>query len=193
MVESGSARSRRGFHIALVGLVLLTLAGVVAVMLVRRGSELNAGIAAYRASDLSDARENLEAVLSEEPDNVTALVYMARVDRREQHFQAAADRLSRAASVAPEDPAVRRELGHLLLELGRPAAAARQYEMVVQTSPLDTHGWIGYVRALRAAGDPRAEQMFESAPAAARAVLTRPGLQDTGAAAREGGAERAAA
>lgn len=193
MVESGSGRSRRGFHVALVGLVLLTLAGIVAVMLVRRGSELNAGIAAYRAADLAGARQNLGTVLSEEPDNVTALVYMARVERQERHFQAAADLLSHAAAVAPEDPAVRRELGHLLLELGRPAAAVRQYQAAVQANPMDTAGWIGYVRALRAAGDPRAEQMFENAPAAARAVLMRPGVQGTGAMDREGGAERAAA
>lgn len=192
-MAGAASRGRRGFRLALVGLVLLTLGGVVAVLLVRRGSELNAGIAAYRASDLADARDNLAEALSDEPDNVTALVYLARIDRRERRFQDAANRLSHAASVAPDDPVVRRELGHLLLQLGRPASAARQYELAVQWNPGDIPSWIGYIRALRASGDSRAEQMLERAPAGARAVLIAEAAADAGTERRTDGAPSIAA
>jgi len=54
---------------------------------------------------------------------------------------------------------VLREVGHLFMALGRPVPAAARYERAVQLQPDEKMNWLGLIRALRAAGDPRVDQL----------------------------------
>ncbi|HUH12304.1 MAG TPA: tetratricopeptide repeat protein [Longimicrobiales bacterium] len=165
-----ASRWRVAAGIGVVGLVVLA-----AVLLLGGGeSDLEAGIAAFDRGERVQAAVLLERWLEDHPDDPTGLLYMARVERRAGRLGEAAELLERAATAAPSDADVRRELGHLFMELERPAPAARQYERAVELAPEVTLGWVGWVRALRAAGDSaRALDVLRRAPDEARAVLAR--------------------
>jgi thioredoxin-like negative regulator of GroEL len=69
---------------------------------------------------------------------------------------------------------VQRELGKLFLDLKQPAQAVKYLKQALERDPEGQATWIWLIRALRAAGDPSAEQMLEQAPDAVRATLARP-------------------
>ena len=170
-------RKSRGGRLAgpLAAVALLAVVVLVPLLLLQGGeSDLEAGIAAFERGERVQAAVRLERWLSEHPEDATALLYLARVERRAGNHEQAAGLLERAATAAPDDGDVRRELGHLLMELGRPEGAAGQYERAVELAPDVTLGWVGWVRALRAAGDSaRASDVLRRAPDEARAVLER--------------------
>lgn len=166
----GGERRRLAFLAA----VLLLGAGIVVVLalVLGGGADLEDGIAAFERGEQVQAGVIMRAVLEEEPENVTALLYLARIERRAGRHTEAAEYLQRAAGEAPADADVRRELGHLFMELGRPTAAAEHYARAVEIEPGGTLGWIGWIRALRAAGDTaRAEGVLRRAPEEARSAL----------------------
>jgi predicted Zn-dependent protease len=151
---------------------LLAIALIV-MLLIRSGPDARAeAISAFEAGDLDTARRGFEALVDADSVDVTALLFLARIHRRENRSNEAAVVLRTAAERAPDDADVRRELGWLFLELGRPESAAQQFEHARTVAPADARNWIGLVRALRAAGDPRAEQVLREAPAEARAALS---------------------
>jgi thioredoxin-like negative regulator of GroEL len=61
------------------------------------------------------------------------------------------------------------------MDLGRPTAAAQQFDRARELAPENALNWIGLIRALRAAGDPQAEVWLERSPAEVRAALTPAG------------------
>lgn len=133
---------------------------------------METAIAAFAAGRLDEAETTFQDVLEDAPEDVTVLLYLGRINRRQGDHAAAADYLRRAVRLAPDDPAVRRELGHLFMELDRPTSAATQYQRALEADPGDERAWIGLILALRAAGDPRAEELLRQAPPSVRAVLT---------------------
>lgn len=164
--EEGRSRSLA------IPLILLVLLAVVAAVLVQRGGgEREAALDSFRAGDLAGARTQLEAVLADDPADVTARLYLARIHRREGRLREAAAALEAAVANAPEDADVRRELGWLFLDLGRPEPAVEQFRLARDAEPEVTSNWIGLVRALREAGDPSAGEVLRQAPAEARAAL----------------------
>jgi tetratricopeptide (TPR) repeat protein len=172
------ARQRREFRriarrpALLIGATLLLLVvTAVLVLLFGRGNEMAEGVEAFRAGRMGVAEQHFRAVLQRDDGNVTARLYLARILRAQGRQQEAADVLRRAADVAPRDPAVRRELGYLFLDLQRPAQAAQQFRQAVELDPAEPLGWVGLYEALVRADDPSAADWLRRAPAAAQAMI----------------------
>jgi tetratricopeptide (TPR) repeat protein len=155
--------------IAVAALLLVVI--VAAVLLYGRSDPMDEGIAAFRAGRGGVAEQHFRAVLQRDADNVTARLYLARVLRDQQRYQESADLLREAARRAPRDAAVRRELGYLFLDLGRPEQAAAQFQQSVELAPDEPLGWVWLVQALRRADDPAADVWLSRAPAAAQAMI----------------------
>jgi tetratricopeptide (TPR) repeat protein len=154
---------------AIAGVVLV--AAVLLVLLLGRTSDMEHGVAAFRDGRHDVAEQYFRGVLQRDAGHVTARLYLARILRRQGQTEEAADQLRTAARLAPRDPAVRRELGHLLLSLNRAPAAAEQYRMAVELDPEEPLNWVGLVQALQHAGDASAEEWLRRAPAAAQAMI----------------------
>jgi tetratricopeptide (TPR) repeat protein len=137
--------------------------------------DYDAGLAAFRAARWDSAAAAFERVLADRPVDVTSMLYLSRAYRRQGRVEEAAGVLREAARVAPEDADVRRELGHLFMDLGQPGPAVQQYERAVAADPESAASWAGLIRALRSAGDPRAERVLGEAPPEVRASLGAPG------------------
>ncbi len=167
----------RGALAFAIGAALLIVVVLSAVLLLRDGSAAvrEDAIAAFEVGDYAAARRGFQALLGQDSADVTALLYLARIHRREEQPAEAASALQTAVAREPADADVLRELGWLFLDLNRPQQAAQQFERARDLKPDDARNWIGLVHALRRAGDPRAESVLRDAPADARAVLGRPG------------------
>lgn len=170
--------ARRGSRPPLVPiLIALVLIGVVVAIvfaLKGRGGGDQEAMAAFKEGRLGVAEQKFRAVVQDQPDNVLALLYLARIYRREGRFASADTMLGQAVRYAPDDADVRRERGHLLMAAGQPARAALEYERAVQAAPKEKLNWIGWVQALRASNDPRVAEVIRRAPPDAQAVLTAP-------------------
>ena len=162
----------KGRLVLWIGAAALVLVALIVLLLIRSGTDARAeAIGAFEAGDLDTARRGFDALLGDDSVDVTALLFLARIHRREDRPNEAATLLRTAVERAPDDADVRRELGWLFLDLGRPESAVQQFEHARTVAPTDASNWIGLVRALRATGDPRAEQVLREAPAEARAAL----------------------
>lgn len=157
----------------LVAGIILALAAIAAAVLMSRdgGNPMDAGVAAFNADDYGLAEREFRRTLDDDPENVTARLYLGRILRIQERYEEAADVLHRASTIAPNDADVRRELGYLFLDLDRPESAAAQFRIAQELEPDNDRSWIGLIRALRAAGDPEAERVLERAPATVRAAL----------------------
>jgi tetratricopeptide (TPR) repeat protein len=157
------------------GLAVLVLVGLAWALAGGGDADYDAGMAAFRAARWDSAAVAFERVLENRPVDVTAMLYLSRAYRRQGRAQEAAGVLREAARVAPEDADVRRELGHLFMDLDQPTSAVQQYERAVEYDPGSAAAWAGLVRALQAVGDPRGERVLEEAPPEVRATLGWPG------------------
>jgi tetratricopeptide (TPR) repeat protein len=149
----------------------ILIIAILAVFLSRGSSDMEEGVAAFSRQQYGVAEQRFRAELSRNGDNVTARLYLARILRRQARYQEAAELLRGAARTAPRDPAVRRELGRLFLDLNQPKLAADQFQQAVELDPEDTETWVFLVAALRRAGDPSADDWLQRAPAAAQARI----------------------
>lgn len=165
--------SRIGRGMVLGMLAVAVLAVAVAWMLTR-SDPLEDGIAAFREGRLGVAEQTLEALVDGDSTQVTALLYLGRIQRSQGRYEEARRVLSAAARSAPEDAHVQRELGYLFLDLGTPRYAIDRFRRAQELDPEAVAGWVGLVRALRAANDPSADEVLARAPPEARALMTRP-------------------
>jgi len=169
---------RRGRGL-LVGVAVAVAALVLVFLIIGRLADgtadaMDAAVAAFRAGRLAEAEAGFRTVLERDPENVSALLYLARIHRRENRFDAAADRLREAAALAPEDADVRRELGHLFIQLGRTEEGIRQYRRAVELAPEQAANWLALIRALRAIDSPEADEWLRRAPPEVQAALGGP-------------------
>ena len=165
---------RRGwtpFRIGLVGGALLGL--VLVIWLATRSDPMDDGIAAFRDGEMTEAVRHFRDAIAEDEQDATPRLYLGRVYRRMDRYEEAGDQLRRAATLAPRDPDIRRELGYLFIDLRSYDAAVRQFEQAVELEPGEEASWIGLVRAMRLGNDPRADATLARAPANARALLGR--------------------
>lgn len=138
----------------------------------RGDNDLDAGVERFRSGQLTEAVPYFRRYAQANPDDATPRLYLARIHRRARRYREAAEELQQAQRAAPNDPAVHRELGFLFLDTGRPAPAVTRFRTAIQMEPAATDGWVGLVRALRAAGQPAAaEQVLMRAPPEVRALL----------------------
>lgn len=135
------------------------------------GQEYDAALTAFRSGRLDSAAAGFERVLEDRPGHVTSMLYLARSYRRLERPAEAAEVLRSAVESAPEDAGVRRELGHLFMDLDRLPSAIAQYERAVEYGPDEPLNWVALIRALRSAGDARAELRLQDAPADVQAAL----------------------
>ncbi|MBI4543801.1 MAG: tetratricopeptide repeat protein [Gemmatimonadetes bacterium] len=163
----------RRFVFLAASVALLILVVLAIVVLVALDRQTDKAIAAFRAGRLETAETRFREVLEDEPENVTALLYLGRVYRRQQRHHEAAEVLQQAARLNSGDADVYRELGHLFLALGQLRPAAKQYRHALDLDPEEQLNWIALVRALRALGDPAAERLLRAAPPEVRAALAR--------------------
>lgn len=150
---------------------LLMMVGLAWVLAGGGTDHFETGEAAFRAARWDSAAAAFERALEDRPVDVTTMLYLARSYRRQERLREAADVLREAARVAPDDAAVRRELGHLFMDLGQPASAVQQYERALEQDPASVVTWTRLIDAMRAAGDDRADRVLERAPAEARSAL----------------------
>lgn len=164
------AQHRSGIPLLIGALVVLALVAMAVIFVRARGAEGSRGeaIAAFDAGDYAGARAGFESALGSDSSDVTALLYLGRIHRREGRFEEAAAVLHAAAIRAPVDESVRRELGWLFLDLDRPEAAVEQFRQARTLNESDERNWIGLIRALRAAGDPRVDDVLREAPEGVR-------------------------
>jgi cytochrome c-type biogenesis protein CcmH/NrfG len=155
-------------------MIVVALAALSAAWLLTRSDPLADGIAAFRAGRLGIAEGHLQEVVERDSANVTALLYLGRIRRTQGRFAEARRSLEAAARTDRNDAAVQRELGYLFLDLGAPSFAVNRFRLAQELDPAAVAGWVGLVRALRAAGDPSADEVLARAPPEARALLTRP-------------------
>lgn len=169
---------RRGRGL-LVGVAVAVAALVLVFLIVGRLADgtadaMDQAVSAFRAGRLPDAEAGFRTVLERDPENVSALLYLARIHRRENRLDSAAGRLREAAALAPEDADVRRELGHLFLQLGRAEEGIRQYRRAVELEPEQAANWLALIRALQAVESPEADDWLRRAPPEVQAALGGP-------------------
>ncbi|HUF50679.1 MAG TPA: tetratricopeptide repeat protein [Longimicrobiales bacterium] len=167
---AGSGRGERVRPLVLAAAAALVLiAATVAVFLAGGDTAMDRGIAAFEADRHDEAEPHFRAALEQDADNITARLYLARILRTGERYEEAADVLRDAAARAPDDAAVRRELGYLFLDLNSPRPAAEQFRRAVEIDAADRLNWLGLVDALNRTGDSAAAaEWLSRAPAAAR-------------------------
>lgn len=172
-VEPVVGRRFGGRAFALVATVVAVLVVLALAWVLTRSldNEMDEAVAAFRGGRLGVAEEGFEQVLRDAPDNVTALLYLGRIYRRQGRFEEAAEALRRAEAAEPDDADIHRELGLLFRSLERPDLAAKEFQRAVELEPDESRNWIWLVRALRDAGDPTADEWLRRAPDEARAAL----------------------
>lgn len=159
--------------LVIVGGVILAGLAIAAALLLTREDPMENGIRAFDAGRFGVAEEQLELAVGDDSSNVTALLYLGRIRRTEGRLEESGATLAAAARRAPNDAGIQRELGYLFLDAGRPQSAVGRFRRAQELEPESVASWVGLVRALRAAGDPSADDVLARAPAEARALLTR--------------------
>ena len=177
--ETGESKppERRGRWMAWLAAGLAAVFVALSAWVLTRGgaADYEAAVTAFRAGRLDSAAVGFQRVLEDRPQDASALLYLARIHRREGRAAESAAALRQAARIAPADPDIRRELGHLFMDLGQPRSAVGQYERALEADPEEPRTWAALIGALRAAGDPRAERLLADAPAEVQALLGRGG------------------
>ena len=173
--EAAKPPERRGRNMALLGAGLAVLFLVAFGLVLLRGGtgDYEAAVTAFRAGRLDSAAVAFQRVLEDRPEDTSALLYMGRIHRRQGRPGEAAEVLRRAARIDPADGDIRRELGHLFMDLRQPRAAVAQYERALESEPEEARTWAALIMALREAGDPRAERLLSDAPPEVQALLSR--------------------
>jgi tetratricopeptide (TPR) repeat protein len=165
-VSSGFGERVRPLVLIAVAFIVLIASGI-AVFMAGGESPLELGIAAFEQDQHDDAEQHFRAALEQDADDVTARLYLARILRAGDQREEAALVLREAVALAPDDPAVRRELGYLFLDLNSPVPAVGQFRRAVEIDAADRLNWLGLVESLYRSGDSTAAaEWLSRAPAA---------------------------
>lgn len=164
-------RLGRGPALLVAASVLVVIIAAALVFMLGRPDDMGQGVAAFRAGNMGVAEQHFRAALQRDARNTTARLYLGRILRAQGRRQEAADVLRAAAGESPRDPAVRRELGYLFLDLQLPDQAATQFRQAVELDADEPLGWVGLYEAQLRAEDPAAAETLRRAPAAAQAMI----------------------
>ena len=171
-----AAKPRLPRRIALIAVVLGGLIGIIAVFFLTRGPDpMEQGIALFRSGDFEESARYFWRASEADPEDPTPHLYLARVHRRTNRLELAADAIRQAQALAPEDAAVHRETGFLLLDTGRPDVAVDRFRQAISLDRESSEGWVGLARALRESGrGAEVPATIADAPAEVRALLNQP-------------------
>jgi tetratricopeptide (TPR) repeat protein len=137
-------------------------------------SEMDQGIALFRSGAYADAAHHFHRYAERNPRDATPHLYLARIHRRLGRPDLAGPALQEAMRLSPEDPAVHRELGFLLMDTGRFDVAVERFRTAVTMDADSPEGWMGLVLALRRQGRPgEAERVLARAPVQVRQRFER--------------------
>ncbi len=130
---------------------------------------MDEGIALFRSGAYADAAHHFHRYAERNPRDVTPHIYLARIHRRLNRPDLAGSALQEAMRLAPDDPAVHRELGFLLIDTGRFDVAVERFRTAVSMDGESAEGWMGLVLALRRDGrEGEAERVLARAPVQVR-------------------------
>jgi tetratricopeptide (TPR) repeat protein len=123
--------------LAVSGLVLLlpTLAATSALASPANELAFHSGVAAFGEGDRETARQRFQEVLREEPENTSALHYLALIAIQERDTESAIDYLEQVVALAPDASAARVDLGAQLLKTQRNEEALGQFDAVLEREP----------------------------------------------------------
>jgi len=139
----------------------------------RGPSEMDQARTLFENGQFDEAAALFESYAAGHPDDVTPHLFLARIHRRLDEPELAAEAIREAERIAPGDPAVHRELGFLLLDSGQPNLALSRFSTAIDLDSSSMEGWVGLARALRESG--RRDEIataIANAPAEVRALLT---------------------
>lgn len=105
------------------------------------------------AGNMAAAQQGYEDIIKRHPDHVGALNNLAMLLARAEAPAAALPYAAKAASLAPNNPAVLDTLGWVLLQSGRPADAEIRFRDAIARSPQDADTRFHLALALEAKGD----------------------------------------
>ena len=141
----------------------------------RGPSLMDQGVALFESGEYAEAAQYFFRHAEANPGDVTPHLYLARIHRRMERPALAAEAIRQAEQIAPQEPAVHRELGFLLLDTDQPEVAARRFEYAIELDDQSSEAWVGLVRALREAGrGDEVPSVIADAPAEVRALLAQP-------------------
>ncbi len=170
-------RARRGPPLMeiVIGLVLLGVLGWAGVRYFgeQGPSEMDHARSLFESGRFTEAAELFRDYAVDHPEDVTPHLFLARIHRRLDEPELAAEAIREAERIAPGDAAVHREVGFLLLDSGQPEVAIARFSTAIELDSVSMEGWVGLARALREA-DRRDEiaTAIATAPAEVRALLT---------------------
>ncbi|CAN5706722.1 hypothetical protein BH23GEM8_BH23GEM8_13380 [soil metagenome] len=154
-------------------LLILTLVGV-RLFSGTDSSEMDQGIALFRSGAYADAAHHFHRYAERNPRDATPHLYLARIHRRLGRADLAGPALQEAMRLSPDDAAVHRELGFLLMDTGRYDVSVERFRTAVSMDADSPEGWMGLVLALRRDGRPgEAERVLARAPVAVRQRFER--------------------
>lgn len=175
--ESVAERSGRSWLVIGIAVVLgLLLIAFAIRSLTGSGSEahMEQGIALFRSGAYADAAHHFHRYAEANPRDATPHLYLARIHRRLGRPDLAGPALQEAMRRAPEDAAVHRELGFLLIDTGRFDVAVERFRSAVSMDAEAAEGWMGLVLALRRDGrTAEAERVLARAPVQVRERFER--------------------
>jgi tetratricopeptide (TPR) repeat protein len=179
-MEGEPAQQRRlrvgpppGRVVALVALAGVLIWFVLSFMGGGESQDLDQARTLFENGQLTEASMLFQKYAEENPKDVTPHLFLARIHRRLQEPELAAEAIREAERISPDDAAVHRELGFLLLDTGQPDVAVSRFNTAIARDSASMEAWVGLARALRESG--RREEIaaaIATAPAEVRAVLT---------------------
>lgn len=160
------------------GAAIVVIAAALGIWAFTQGGDdeqMRQGVALFEQGEFEEAAQYFLRYAEDNPNDPTPHLYLARIHRRMDRPELAADAIRKAQEIAPDDAAVHRELGFLLLDIGQPDVAVGRFRQALELDESSTEGWIGLVRALRESGrEEDVPRVIAEAPAEARALLSQP-------------------
>ena len=145
-----SKRRRLGIRASLAAVVVgaLVVTGIASRGVIRRArahSELEQGIAAYRAGRAREAANRLRAASADDPADPKPHIYLSRVAREANDLATASDEGVKAVKLSPNDGMALRELATTLFAMENFNGARAFYVRAIAADPADhtSQGYLG--------------------------------------------------
>jgi Flp pilus assembly protein TadD len=139
-----------------------------------RGGDLERADRLVREGKIAAAAQLLREYANARPDDPEGRLRLAALYREAGRRQDALKEVRAGLVSRTKDAGLNSELGHLLLDSGRPVEAGRAFRRALDADPESERAWVGLLRSMREAGmGPQAELARERAPLAVRELVPR--------------------
>ena len=155
-------------------------AGIAAIVLLaawavrgNRGGDLERADRLVREGKIAAAAQLLREYANARPDDAEGRLRLAALYREAGRRQDALKEVRAGLISSGAHAGLNSELGHLLLDSGRPVEAVRAFRRALDVDQENERAWVGLLRAMREAGMPQAERAREGAPVAVQELVPR--------------------